>query len=629
MTAETAIPAAHADGTPVRFTAPSTVEGLLEPVPRDFPGRLCDGTTTPPISRRTLWLLIAIVVLAVLPRIILAVQLNAVCDDAFYYISVADSWRKSEHIIALQYLNINVYPLILWGLHQLGLDWVVAGKLWGITVSGLTVLALFGLIRRLYDERIALASCFLFAVHPELIEASVEPIRGPTFWFLFVLSLYVIQRAVETGRWFWYVVCGVCMTLAIHTRAEGWVLLVPFLLWPILLRRREHSRWRVAFGMTSSLAVIPGFLLLVNLTLLKDHDEWEWGRLTHFRNFYEWIRSDVSPENIHVSKLKPRPWSVALSRPSAARPPRAAADPPKPAVASKSKAPLKGPVPSKSPVPSAAAAQPVSTPVPIPAATRSPFEDGRWITYLKQIGRKFEPVNLLLMLMGFYGCWRVMFRRDKIVMLLVFAVLMLAIWVRLSQIGDMNGRYFFCAYLVALPFGGIGLLMGLQRLERFARRLKPTKRLQPGTVCVLALAALTLFFFTDALTASHRERRAQAKLGEWLNRELGPFQSVMVDRAATRVGYFAQGTMPTVSYYFSSSGDGVESRTPDLLIITRELSRPEERVFIFAQVNRMNLQPVTVDVIPGTSKAFLIYARRQPRSRTVPPRVAAARRTVD
>ena len=87
----------------------------------------------------------------------------------------------------------------IWIIHPRGEAASIAtlgGEIFSVsTVYSLTILPLFGLVRRLYDDRVAAATCFLFAIRPELIESSIEPIRGPTFWFFFVVSLYFIWRA--------------------------------------------------------------------------------------------------------------------------------------------------------------------------------------------------------------------------------------------------------------------------------------------------------------------------------------------------------------------------------------------------------------------------------------------------
>ena len=152
-------------------------------------------------SRRQLCLVLSMLVLmTAIPRILMAWQLIGICNDGYYYLSVARMWEQGQTEAALSYLNVNTYPLILWGLKSVGLPFAWDFKLWGVLVSCLTVFPLFGLARRLFNDRVAGVAVLLFAIHPELIELSVEPIREPTFWFLFLLTSYLLHRCATSAE---------------------------------------------------------------------------------------------------------------------------------------------------------------------------------------------------------------------------------------------------------------------------------------------------------------------------------------------------------------------------------------------------------------------------------------------
>src|SRR5580700_2705533 len=131
------------------------------------------------LSRTSVRLGLLLVACAV-PRIVVACKLSAICDDGYSYLHVADALERGRLDQALEYLNVNIYPIILMGLHKLGLEWTTAGKLWGVLIGTAIALPLFDWLRRMFDERIATAGVFLYAVHPKLIEYSVEPIREAT-----------------------------------------------------------------------------------------------------------------------------------------------------------------------------------------------------------------------------------------------------------------------------------------------------------------------------------------------------------------------------------------------------------------------------------------------------------------
>ncbi|MCA9069670.1 MAG: glycosyltransferase family 39 protein, partial [Planctomycetaceae bacterium] len=234
----------------------------------------------PNLPRFTLgWQLGVLFLLCLVPRAWMAYLTQTICHDGFYYISTASAFEHGDWARAFAYLNLNIYPLILLGLHSLGLEWILAGKLWSVLISSLAVLPLFGWIRRLFSDQVAWASCFLYSLHAEFVERSFEPTRDPTFWFLFNLCLYTTLRAVSEAKPRWFLANGLVLTLAIHTRSEGWLLLIPLGLW--LAREwfvKAECRKRLLAGTVVCLSVLPCVILLVNLTILREEPEWHLGR---------------------------------------------------------------------------------------------------------------------------------------------------------------------------------------------------------------------------------------------------------------------------------------------------------------------------------------------------------------
>ena len=139
-------------------------------------------------------------------------------------------------------------------------------------MSALAVGPLFGWVRRQFSEQVAILACLLYAVHPKLVFYAPLILRDPTFWFLFNLSLYLTWRAVIEIRLWLFLAAGVTLSLAIHTRSEGWLLLGPLVIWAAWrLPAVAGLRGRLVAGAAICLAVIPLFVVLANLTLLGDH----------------------------------------------------------------------------------------------------------------------------------------------------------------------------------------------------------------------------------------------------------------------------------------------------------------------------------------------------------------------
>ena len=138
----------------------------------DYPNQLAAQGPLSGRVRPVPWLLLGMVAICLIPRALMAWKLDVICTDAIFYIQSAQALENGDFDRAFSTIHLNIFPVVLIVLNRLGLDWELAGKLWGVTMSTLVVLPLFGLARRQFDERVAVAACVLYAVHPKLIEWS-------------------------------------------------------------------------------------------------------------------------------------------------------------------------------------------------------------------------------------------------------------------------------------------------------------------------------------------------------------------------------------------------------------------------------------------------------------------------
>ncbi len=213
-----------------------------------------------------------------MPRAIAAWKVPGICPDAVLYINLGKAFEAGKAEQALGHIRFNVYPLLLAGLHRMGMGWELAGVAWGVVISSCTVLPLYGWVRRMFDRRLALGAGFLYAVHPGLIRWSVEIIRDSTFWFLLTISIYLLWRAVTELRWAWYAAAGTTIALACLTRFEGLTLYALLAVWSVgqgawsaertgnapCSSLRAPCSLRLALGALLCASIYPLALLLIN-----------------------------------------------------------------------------------------------------------------------------------------------------------------------------------------------------------------------------------------------------------------------------------------------------------------------------------------------------------------------------
>jgi len=275
----------------------STAPGISPPEV-EFPNQLASPTPLRTPLPRVGWLLLGLVLLALLPRAVMALKVKSVCPDGVLYIQLARAIENGDVKAAMREMRINVYPVILMGMHRLGLEWETAGKVWGVVIASLVVLPLFGLARRQFNDRVATVACLLYIFHGKLIVWSPELIRDQTFWFAFTLSLYLMWRAAVEVRLWLFAAAGLSVALAALTRVEGLFLICPLLIWPFWRwwALKSH-RGRLIAGVLVSLFIFPSLLVLINFTLLRGHTQFELPRsepLQLVKVWMSWLTSGES-----------------------------------------------------------------------------------------------------------------------------------------------------------------------------------------------------------------------------------------------------------------------------------------------------------------------------------------------
>jgi Dolichyl-phosphate-mannose-protein mannosyltransferase len=558
------------------------------------------GLIRPLVSGRQSQLRIGLLLLACLvPRIVVAWRLPTVCDDGFSYLHIADSLDRGRFDQALEYLNLNIYPLVLSWLHACGLEWTVAGKAWGIVMGTAIAIPLFNWLARMFDERIATAGVFLYAVHPKLIEYSVEPIREATFWFFFVLALDFLYRSCQERRWWQFAAAGTALALALHTRIEGWFLLLPLAVWGIAsFRHRAAERWRIAAGWLLCLSMTPLLVLVMNVTVLAHYPQWQFGRLSPFLAIAGWVHSPA--KNVAQATNSPAvPASTAAAAPTA--------------VASTNAA--------SASVPGNEAKVVAGAETPAEQATKKQRRS-EIRSYLLEFER---TLGIPFLLLAAVGGWSLLPRlRDPRMALLPFwtAATLLAIWFQLKHAGEINGRYFLTLTFVDAGFAGAGCLAIMGWLQSLARR--QSYRLNRIAAAGLVPFCLLVAGWSQAFASHHNGRRLEAKLGLWARSQCGPIHHAVSDFQAIRPAYFASGELPAVVTYDEFFNKEYDQNPPDLLVIDPSSFAPRLLPLFEERAHDLGLVPLDQQNFSSAPPRFVIYVRpRRPAAqKTVQPAVA-------
>lgn len=465
----------------------SMARSLLSPeaLPADWPNHLA----TPAPRRDRLapagGVLLILVLLTLLPRLYMAGQLKTLCPDGVLYVRIAQALNRGDWSAALHDMHLNTYPAVLAAGHLIGLDWEFTGKWWNVLMGTLVVLPLFGWIRRQLDDRVAFWGCILYAFHPKLIEWCPEVIRDPTYWFLLVLTLHLLWRAVTEVRIGLYFMAGVAMSLCALTRFEGLFLLIPLAFWTVLrvIALREQ-RGRLALGAVVCVTAFPALLLLLNFSLLSGHTQFESLRVEPITRVQHWVMSWFSEDTS----------AEALPR--------------------------------------------YGTPLGFAALT--------W-EFLDTMTRGLTPVFGVLLFIGYLGWRRTWDRRDHVPLFLFTLAICGGVWIHLWFASLASSRYASSVVLVSARCSAVGLIGCAQLLTLLAERVKLPLRAIQG-MPALALSVVVVIGLVDAMHHQDISRQERAALARWVAASYGEqSHTVCTDDLSTLLAYYSGGqTLPVL-----------------------------------------------------------------------------------
>ena len=120
----------------------------------------------------------------------------------------------------------------------------------------------------MFDDRLAVIACLVYALHGKLIAISPLIIRDSTFWFLLVLTLYFVWRAVGELRIGLFLAAGRCPD-ACRPHADRGLAAADSVagLGGLPLVHRQGNRLRLVVGTLLCIAVIPAAVTVGELHL--------------------------------------------------------------------------------------------------------------------------------------------------------------------------------------------------------------------------------------------------------------------------------------------------------------------------------------------------------------------------
>jgi hypothetical protein len=525
----------------------------------NLPAYYCNHLAAPEPQRQgfpcRILVLSGLMLACLIPRALLAMRLSSICPDGVLYIGLAKALNEGRLHQAFEIMNLNIYPVVLMVLNRLGLSWEMGGTIWGILISCMVVLPLFGWVRRQFDDTVALMACLLYAVQPVFIQWSPEIIRDPTFWFFFTLSLYLLWRAVVEVRIGLSLAAGLAVALAILTRFEGLMLLIPLGLWTFWRYRALNSgrdRAKLAAGGVLAIIAFPALILLVNFTLLRHHSQWVTTRFAPLSLIHYWWNGLFIPAPVDAAGDK---LQIQLY-----------------------------------------------------------VSFGRMIAiYVPALVKGLSPLFALLMLGGMWGWRRVWARRDHQPMFYSGLAIMSATWIHAWCAKGSCDRYFLPMVLFGSSFAALGLLGFSARLLGFAEQLKRKVILRHAAVFA-PLIIVASVGWCAAFSGPYERRGAEVELAEWVRRQYGSSALIFGSEGVTPVvAYYAKANWATLAMTMDDATvlEQVKQLKPDVILLS---ARRRKELFdtkqLIGKIEKMEYTEIDRTKLPrGTDDVLMVLCR--------------------
>jgi hypothetical protein len=148
-------------------------------------------------------------------------RFDPITFDSAVYFEMADLIRAGRWSEALAYSYPPLFPMVVAVLQWPGWSAETAGLVIALTANVAVLFPLTAVARIAFGETAALATGFLWAIHPLAIRLGAQAITDAPTAFFVALALWAGLRGLDEGRLAWAVGAGVSSGLAYLLRPEG------------------------------------------------------------------------------------------------------------------------------------------------------------------------------------------------------------------------------------------------------------------------------------------------------------------------------------------------------------------------------------------------------------------------
>ena len=235
------------------------------------------------VKKPVIWVFL----LALLLRVVVCFSSHTINPDGKHYVYQAQAVYQMDFsaMTACRLNFVTIQPFLIALCFPLTGDWVAAGLTVSVIFSMASLLCIYLLSRRFFEENLSCLILLVYAMIPMFVKRSAEILRDPIFWFLATFGMLVFLHAVDRRK-IWFdgflsLMSCVVFILATSLRLEGVILIAGSGLYLLFCKHETKMRqilfYCLPFGLLCGLLVVAIFI--------SDHDVVTLFKLNKFVKF--------------------------------------------------------------------------------------------------------------------------------------------------------------------------------------------------------------------------------------------------------------------------------------------------------------------------------------------------------
>jgi 4-amino-4-deoxy-L-arabinose transferase-like glycosyltransferase len=219
-------------------------------------------------------------------------------QDGAYYIHQAKAlfFNQFESLTSCALPYLSNYPFFIAGAYALFNDWEVAAKSVSIFFGTITLIPIYLLLKRFFDERISILATLIFAFTPVLVSRSVDVVKGPVYWFFLVLGLLFYVLELEKKKPVFLVFASISFLMAAWARVDALFFIVMSSFHILVAIQGDKIKRLCAF-------ISPVFILIVCLAIFSMSTDSSFGKISRTEEVSRSIKMIPESYNLLRDKL--------------------------------------------------------------------------------------------------------------------------------------------------------------------------------------------------------------------------------------------------------------------------------------------------------------------------------------